>query len=100
MQKQQKKSATSPAPVNWSYETHELPGRTVTIAELVVPSKNGRGTVRRRGVSIRNPHDCPLPSDGIKVALTRALQNAQLSKARRRLVWQDFLTRFPARTAD
>lgn len=73
----------------WSHETHELPGRTVTIAEVINKNKS------YRGVSIRNPHDCPAPHDGIKFALTRAMQNAKLPKARRKVVWQDFLAKFP-----
>jgi len=77
--------------VKWFYETHELKGRTVTIAEVVMPGK----MQRFRGVSIRNPKDCPISSDGVKFALTRALKRAKVGKTQRAKVWVDFLQRFP-----
>lgn len=86
-------------PVRWFYEEHNLPGRTVTIAEVVVPDPKVNGRARGfRGVSIRNPKDCPLKHDGIKYALTRAMERAKLSKARRKAVWSDFLAKYPPHT--
>lgn len=80
--------------VEWYYQTFELPGRTVTLAEVAVVAPRGRLRLYR-GVSIRNPKDCPISSDGIKFALTRALAAAKISKSRRAKVWADFLKRFP-----
>lgn len=86
----------SPVPIRWFHEEHILPGRTVTIVEVRVPIPRVLGHAKTyRGVSIRNPKDSPIPSDGVKFALTRAMQRARLPKAKRRQVWLDFLATFP-----
>ncbi len=89
MKKPMKKAASKITRPKWGYELHELPGRVVTIAAVLV---NGK---QYRGVSIKNPKDSPLPNDGVKFALTRAMAKAKLSKAKRRAVWMDFLEKFP-----
>ncbi len=99
MKTMKRKKIATRNPVRWFYAEHNLPGRTVTIALVVVPDPKVDGRARGFwGVSIRNPKDCLLKPDGIKDALTRAMERAKLNKTRRKAVWADFLAKHPPHT--